>query len=101
MQSCMAIFDCVVRMRILGNESAILDTAPIEMVVERPYDKHDGEMLFLSSIRRFWMHFKYTKVSLLFNSLILAALSFGCGSCTQTRVGTVQVLCSEVAPLQL
>ncbi len=47
--------------------------APIEMVVERPYGKHDGEMLFLSSIRRFWMHFKYTKVSLLFNSLILAA----------------------------
>ena len=68
-----AHFYCVVRTRILGNESAILETAPIEMVVKRPYGEHDGELLFLSSIKRFWTHFKYTKVSLLFNSLILAA----------------------------
>ena len=60
-------------MRILGNVSAIWITASIEMVVERLYGEHLGELLFLSSIRRLWTHFKSTKLSLLFNTLILAA----------------------------
>ena len=49
--------------------------ASVEIVVKNLYGEHPlyGELLFLSSIRRFWTHFKSTKVSFLFNTLILAA----------------------------
>ena len=51
-------------------------TAPKEMVIEHLYSEYNGELLYLSSIRRLWTHFKPTKVSFLFNSIILAASEF-------------------------
>ena len=68
-------FYSVVRMRIPGRLTSqpFWITAPKDMVVERLYGEHDGELLYLSSIRRMWTHFKSTKVSLLFNRLVLAA----------------------------
>ena len=40
------------------------------MVVERLHGEYDGKLLFLSSIRRLWTHFKSAKVSLMFHTLM-------------------------------